>query len=62
MTKHLDAKKAEGHLERLGMEFRDGRAQAAANLYAVEKGSEAALKGSSAPDKNETSKTKKTKV
>ena len=42
MTKPLDAKKAEGHLERLGMEFRDGRAQAAANLYAVEHGSLAA--------------------
>jgi hypothetical protein len=36
MTKHLEAKKVEGHLERMGLEFRDGRAQAAANLYAVE--------------------------
>ena len=62
MTKHLDAKKAEGHLERLGMKFRDGRVQAAANLYSVEHGSEIALKGSSAPGKDETSKTKKTKV
>ena len=36
MTKHLEVKKIEGHLERLGLEFRGGRAQAAANLYSAD--------------------------
>ena len=36
MTKHLEVKKIEEHLERLGLEFRGGRAQAAANLYSAD--------------------------
>ena len=71
MTKHLDAKKAEGHLERMGLEFREGRAQAAANLYSIgskdratveERVGKAALRGSSAPGKSEISKPKEMKM
>ena len=60
-----------GHIERLGMDFRGGRAQAAANLYAVEHGSTStgkhghngtAVRGSSAPGKEETSRMKKPRV
>ena len=36
MTKHLEVKKIEVHLDRLGLEFRGGRAQAAANLYSTD--------------------------
>ena len=36
MTKHLGAKKVEEHVDRMNLEFRDGRAKAAADLYMMD--------------------------
>ena len=36
MTKHLDAKKIQEHLDRMVIEFMTGRSERAANLYIVD--------------------------